>query len=123
MMKKNIAELSLFKQFLPLQVFIQKYRQGKKAIIPAQEISTLAAIVYRCCRIQINFNHNNPLSLMETLTLAISIAVRSYEDQVKILGISRETLRTYEKRVKAKLCVQSKLQAIANAVSRGIIRV
>ena len=111
------------RNFTPLQDFIQKYRLGKKPIIPANELATLAKIVYRCCQVHITFDRNNPLSLMETLTLAMSIVVRSYEEQVKILGISRETLRTYEKRVKAKLCVDNKLQAIANAVSRGIIRV
>ncbi|MCH9769539.1 MAG: hypothetical protein K0U12_01535 [Gammaproteobacteria bacterium] len=115
--------MNFIKELVPIRDFIDQHRQSLGVLFDSQQLLELADLFKRYACLELNFKARAPLSVMETLTIAVTVLTRGYKQRTAILGIPKESIRAYEKRAKRKLGADSVTQAICLAIQRDILRI
>ena len=106
-----------------LKHFLSEFRSFHGTYIPQRRTADLTELLHRSANIAITFDKENPLSVMETIIMVLCVLNTSDEDIADILGISCHTVKSYMTRIKEKLLVSRKLEAIMKLLRTGIIKI
>ena len=107
-----------------IKVFIRKNRATFNGSIffKTSEFRELIMILMKGGDIFVDFNlDTNPLSTMETITLALFFLSASTSQISTALCVSKNTIKTYFMRIKEKMNVEKKMEAVMLALRIGII--
>jgi DNA-binding CsgD family transcriptional regulator len=103
--------------------FLGQFKSIDRIHIPQNRISDLVDVLSDSANISANFNKENPFSVMETVTIALCVLNSSDNEIGGILGISPNTVRSYMGRIKEKLNVSRKIEAVTKSLREGIIKI
>ncbi len=106
----------------PIRVLLQSYRNENGISIPQEDNTKVQLCFKECTKLSLQL-HNTKLSTTETLVMALALANRCYEIRSITLGMSINTIKEHEYRVKTKLHVNSKLLAFCLIIQEKIIEV
>lgn len=118
-MSRQIDEKALHSK---LRHFIQKYKFKERGAIPKNHISDLVNLLNESAHVVVTFEEENPLSVMETITITLCILNSTDHEIGLILGVSRNTVKSYMSRIKDKLEATKRLEAVVKTIRSGIIR-
>jgi len=104
-------------------IFVNEYKYLDRSRIPENKIYNLSRAFRDIASISISFTSENPLSVMETVTIALSVIGASDHEVGDILSISHNTVKSYMARIKEKLNVEKKSEAIIKSLRVGILRI
>lgn len=106
-----------------LKNFLRQFKSLHGTHISQQGIADLVKLLRCSANIATTFNKDNPLSVMETITIVLHILNASDNDIADILGISCNTVKSYMGRIKEKLLVTKRSEAIMKLLRAGIIKI
>ena len=113
--KKNVLQ--------QLKHFLCQFRSFHGTYIPPQRTADLVELLHRSANISITLDKENPLSVMETLTMVLCVLNTSDDDIADVLSVSLSTVQSYVERVKDKLNVTTKIKAVKTVLRKGIIKI
>lgn len=105
-----------------IKEFLSEYRSDNGIYIPKNRLTDLLSILRDIGKISTDFGQNNPLSVMETMTVVLNFLGSNDDEISEIFDLSPSTIRSYMTRIKEKLDVSCKLDAITKSVRQGIIK-
>lgn len=103
--------------------FICKYKFIDRKRIPGSKLSDLSRVFEDNVHLSLSFLSNNPLTVLETIIMALLILGALDREVAEILGIAPNTIRSYLSRIKYKLGVKTKSGAIVETLRNGIIKI
>ncbi len=106
----------------PIKQFLEKYRQEGRLILPKAEREKLTSLFQEQTNIRIDFTQNTPFSFMEILTAATWFVTEEYSFRAEVLGLSVNTIKSNERRVKIKLGFSRNAHAYFWFVDKRIIQ-
>jgi DNA-binding NarL/FixJ family response regulator len=102
--------------------FLLKFRCDDRIFIPRDNLRDLEALFKSKVKLSLDFSIMNPLSTMETITLALSMYVKTGHIAL-ILMSAPSTVETYIKRARQKLQVKTKYFALIEAIKQNYIQI
>ncbi len=102
--------------------FIQRFSVKGRIYIPDENLDELIELFRVKLLITLNFRCNNPLSVMETVTLALSLVIGPGEIS-GVLMREQTTIKTFISRAKIKLGADTKSYAIYESMTRGYFNI
>lgn len=102
--------------------YLQQFRSSKKIYISPSHWDELMNLLKQELGIQVRFGGDNPLSVMETLTLILATVTFDHHQRADILGVATNTLRSYESNARVTLDAASRWEAIMILIRREIIQ-
>lgn len=106
-----------------IKEFVNEYKFTDRSRIPETRISNLSKLFIEAANMSISFSASNPLSVMETMTIALTVLGLNDCEVSEVLNISTNTVKSHMSRIKIKLGVVRKIDAIIKSLRTGILRV
>ena len=124
--KNSISKPCLTSNLLWLKNFLCKYRSqdfNERVLIPTECYNELTNIFRSNTNILLNFAVTNPLSVKETLILALHLVLPSQKEIAEVLLNSPGTIKSSINRICLKLGVKQKTEAVYKAMRLGILQI
>lgn len=106
-----------------IRKIIKKLKSSDRVNLSEENQLRLIETLNNSENILISFSNKNPLSVMETITVALCILNSSDIEISEILGVSKNTIKSYMGRIREKLNVEKKSDAIIKSLRIGILRI
>lgn len=104
-----------------IQTFLMKHRSKDRTYIPKDHLEELNEVFLKQGRIYLNISDANPLSIMETVIVALSTSFRIPEMAIITMN-SPNTIKTTLTRVRMKLKVRTQYAIVSEAIRQGYIK-
>ncbi len=112
-----------YEKLLPIRDFLERYKGNDRILIPDSDLGDLVSLFAEITNIYMDMSWRNPLSVMETLTVALCLVISNQDEAAYILRSSKNTVKTYQARAKIKLNTESKIALISKAIHTGLITI
>ncbi len=106
-----------------LSELIRKYKLAEGDQEPSSILDLLIASIVYFSKIRPNLNRENPLSIMEMLCQIFLATGKNPDRCADLLGISPNTIKTYEQRIREKLHAENRVHAFYIAQVKGYLTV
>ncbi len=110
-------------KLLPIKEFLDQRKSYDRVYIPDSDLDKLVNLFAKITNIYIDMSWRNPMSVMESLTVALSLVTPKQSDTAYVLGSSKNTVKTYQSRAKAKFNTESKVTLIRKIIELGVIKI
>ena len=118
-MKSDLLEKQTIQ--LAIKNFLEPFRCGRGTYIPEAELPRLSYLFHKLGHIAIDSQVEGILSSHEKLVIGLSFLEFDSKEIAETLSISPNTVSTYIKRVRQKMAVNTKQNAISAVLRKGII--
>lgn len=100
----------------------RSYKFIDKSRIPDGGLREISRIFEENANLSLTFSSRSPLTVMETIIVALLVLGGFDSEVAAVLNISPNTLRGYVEKIKIKMGVDKKTEALLKALRNGILR-
>lgn len=102
--------------------FSRQWKFSDKRRVSRKDVAAFCDLIEFHEGISVSFLEENPLNLIQTIILSLFVLGGTDKEVSEIVGVTKNTLKGYTERIKHKLGVNTKYEAIIKSIRMGIIK-